>query len=438
MAKTIITLGREYCTGGRYIAKDVARALGIKLYDKELITMAAKNSGLSEEAVAASEKRHTHSLLYSLYTMGNDLPLGDQVFILQSRIIKQLADEGPCVIVGRCGDYVLRDRKDVLRIFVYAPKEWRLAYGKENNMLQAKDEKGIKDEIDKTDRNRAAYYNYYTQNRWGDAHNYDLAINAALGHEGEDILPEEVAYVMEDKTTGSTSNGAFAAAAAGCCGFPCWQAWMDLQDLREQIHDGCSVAVRIERRIRGQRDPIGVWMGLRGFGHDDAVLADYVLLNDPTADSDGAVNCTMAVTDFARYFTGRAIALRPKPRDTEANRPRRVSCDFVYSAEDDCWYLAQKGQRQLLPAEFSGWAACSPHDGIAHATTAHRTFRRMERTRTGGFRFPPEQTAAGGRCSVYIVDHTGTMQFAEVRLPAPPPPALPLLEANQSTEPSVS
>ena len=159
-------------------------------------------------------------------------------------------------------------------------------------------------------------------------------------------------------------------------------------------------------------------MGLRGFGHDDAVLADYVLLNDPTADSDGAVNCTMAVTDFARYFTGRAIALRPKPRNTEANRPRRVSCDFVYSAEDDCWYLAQKVQRQLLPAEFSGWAACSPHDGVAHATTAHRTFRRMERTRTGGFRFPSEQTDAGGRC--------------------PPPPALPLSEANQSTEPSVS
>ena len=125
MAKTIITLGREYCTGGRYIAEDVANALGIKLYDKELITMAAKHSGLSEEAVAASEKRHTHSLLYSLYTMGNELPLGDQVFILQSRIIKQLAEEGPCVILGRCGDYVLRERKDVLRVFIYAPVEWR-------------------------------------------------------------------------------------------------------------------------------------------------------------------------------------------------------------------------------------------------------------------------------------------------------------------------
>ena len=158
MAKTIITLGREYCTGGRYIAEDVANALGIKLYDKELITMAAKHSGLSEEAVAASEKRHTHSLLYSLYTMGNELPLGDQVFILQSRIIKQLAEEGPCVILGRCGDYVLRERKDVLRVFVYAPKEWRLEYAKTNPLVKAKDEKGIKDEVEKTDRNRSAYF----------------------------------------------------------------------------------------------------------------------------------------------------------------------------------------------------------------------------------------------------------------------------------------
>ena len=148
-----------------------------------------------------------------------------------------------------------------------------------------------------------------------------LVMAALMNRFGEDILPEEVAYVMEDKATGSTGNGAFAAAAAGCCGYPCWQAWMDLKDLRAQIHDGCSVAVRVERRVRGQRDSVGVWMGLRGFGHDDAVLADFVLLNDPTADTDGAVNCTMAVTDFLRYFTGRAIALRGKPRDVEADRP---------------------------------------------------------------------------------------------------------------------
>ena len=183
MKQCIVTLGREFCTGGRGMAEQVAAQLGIKLYDKELITLAAKDSGLSEEAVAASEKQHTHSLLYNLYTMGNDLPLSDKVFILQSRIIKDLAEQGPCVILGRCGDYVLRERKDVLRVFVYAPKEWRLEYAKTNPLVKAKDEKGIKEEVEKTDRNRSAYYNYYTQNRWGDAHNYDLAINAALGRE---------------------------------------------------------------------------------------------------------------------------------------------------------------------------------------------------------------------------------------------------------------
>lgn len=182
MAKTIITLGREYCTGGRYIAKDVARALGIKLYDKELITMAAKNSGLSEEAVAASEKRHTHSLLYSLYTMGNDLPLGDQVFILQSRIIKQLADEGPCVIVGRCGDYVLRNRTDVLRVFLHAPLEFRRRRAVADGLVPADaDERAVSAMLEKEDRRRAAYYNFYSEFRWGEAAHYDLCLNAALG-----------------------------------------------------------------------------------------------------------------------------------------------------------------------------------------------------------------------------------------------------------------
>ena len=155
-------------SGGNYIAEDVANALGIKLYDKELITMAAKHSGLSEEAVAASEKRHTHSLLYSLYTMGNELPLGDQVFILQSRIIKQLAEEGPCVILGRCGDYVLRERKDVLRVFIYAPVEWRRELAKTDPLVKAHDGgRASRKRSRRPTSNRAAYYNYYTQNRWG-------------------------------------------------------------------------------------------------------------------------------------------------------------------------------------------------------------------------------------------------------------------------------
>lgn len=186
MSKCIITLGREFCTGGYVVGERVAKELGVKMYDKELITIAAKESGLSEEAIAASEKQHTHSLLYSLYTMGNDLPLGDQVFILQSRIIKQLAEEGPCVILGRCGDYVLRENPNVLRVFIHAPIEWRLEWAKNpdnNPWFGGKTEDEILKEIQKTDKKRAAYYNYYTQNRWGEAHNYDLTLNAALGYD---------------------------------------------------------------------------------------------------------------------------------------------------------------------------------------------------------------------------------------------------------------
>ena len=269
-----------------------------------------------------------------------------------------------------------------------------------------------------------------------------LVMAALMNRWGEDILPEEVAYAMEDNATRSTGNAAFAAAAAGCCGFPCWQAWMDLQDLRTQIHDDCPVAVRVERRIRGQRDPVGIWMGLRGFGHDDAVMADYVLLNDPTADSDGSVNCTMALSDFLRYFTGRAIALRRKPRDAAADLPNRVRCELARSEDGRCYYFEQRGQRDPLPDDFSGWTAYTLHDGIAHATTAHRTFRRMERTPDGGLCFPPEQLAAGGRCSVYAVDQTGRMRVAEVRLPAPPrlpaaPPAAPQNDPQSTGQPDL-
>ena len=261
-----------------------------------------------------------------------------------------------------------------------------------------------------------------------------LVMAALMNRWGEDILPEEVAYAMEDGSTRSTGNTAFAAAAAGCCGYPCWQAWMDLADLREQIHDGCSVAVQVERRVRGQRDPVRLWMGLHGFGHDDAVMADFVLLNDPTADTDGAVNCTMALVDFMRYFTGKAIALRPKQRETEADRPRRLRCELRAGTQPGVYYFERRGEPADLPEDFSGWIACAPHDGVAHATTAHRTFLRCTRTEDGGVQFPPELLAAGGRCSVYAVDQTGTMRVAEVRLPKPKPvPASTEPKANGQT-----
>ena len=181
MEPMVITIAREYASGGSEIAQAVADKLGIPLYNKELITRAAKKSGLTEEAIAASENQRSGSLIYSLYMMGNTMPLADQVYILQSNVIKELAAEGSCVILGRCGDYVLRERSNVLSVFVYAPLEERIE--------RAKNRPGAKDLMDrqwevqlaKHDRARASYYNYYTENRWGEAKNYDLCLNAALG-----------------------------------------------------------------------------------------------------------------------------------------------------------------------------------------------------------------------------------------------------------------
>ena len=186
----VITMAREYASGGSEIAQAVADKLGIPLYNKELITLAAKKSGLTEEgdalhrrdeAVDASENQRSGSLIYSLYMMGNTMPLADQVYILQSNVIKELASQGPCVILGRCGDYVLRERPNVLRTFVYAPVADRVGRAKVRPDAKEMPDRMWESQLAKHDRARASYYNYYTENRWGEAKNYDLCLNAALG-----------------------------------------------------------------------------------------------------------------------------------------------------------------------------------------------------------------------------------------------------------------
>ena len=184
MKHTIITLSRQFCTGGINIAQQVAKTLNIPCYDKELITLAAKKSGLSEEAIAASEKRHTGSLLYGLYTMGADLPLNDQVFIIQSQVIRQLAEKGPCIIVGRCADYVLRDDPQVLSVFLHAGLEYRKEVGRKSGQLPREmDDRALENLIHKEDKRRSGYYNYYTEYRWGAAEHYDLCLNSEMGTE---------------------------------------------------------------------------------------------------------------------------------------------------------------------------------------------------------------------------------------------------------------
>ncbi|MEE1071829.1 MAG: cytidylate kinase-like family protein, partial [Cellulosilyticum sp.] len=131
--KLIITVGRQYGSGGRAIGKKLAEALGISFYNREIIELAAKRSGMSEEAFEKVDETAASSLLYSIatgsYMFGNyvspqvDLPLNDKLFIMQSEIIKSIAAKESCVIVGRCADYILKDRTDVINIFIHADKE---------------------------------------------------------------------------------------------------------------------------------------------------------------------------------------------------------------------------------------------------------------------------------------------------------------------------
>ncbi|MBQ3550230.1 MAG: cytidylate kinase-like family protein [Clostridia bacterium] len=186
--KSVITIGRQFGCGGRAICKRLSEELNIPFYDKELIEYAATKSGISPEVLEQYDEKATNSLLYSLsisaYSyagtgMNNPhLPLNDQLFISQSEVIKQLADEGPCIILGRCSDYVLRDRDDVLKVFVHCDIDNRV---KNVSQRLGIPENKAKDIIKKTEKRRASYYNYYTHRKWGDLSYFDLAINSALG-----------------------------------------------------------------------------------------------------------------------------------------------------------------------------------------------------------------------------------------------------------------
>ena len=180
---SIITIARQFGSGGREIGEELAKSLGVKCYDKELISLAAKESGIDPEVFENVDEKATNSLLYSLSLGINSfganygsaqLPVNDRLYLIQHKIIKQLADEGPCVFVGRCADYVLKDRNDTLKLFIYADMDYRI-----KRVIESKDIKDSKAEhiIDKTDKSRANYYNFYSGKKWGLTENYDLCIN---------------------------------------------------------------------------------------------------------------------------------------------------------------------------------------------------------------------------------------------------------------------
>ncbi len=185
MANSIITISRQFGSGGRFIAKKLAEKLGIPYYDNEIITLAAKESGYSEKIFENAEQMSTHSFLYSVSMFGTaagvyGLPLSDKVFLVQSDIIKKIAENGPCVIVGRCADYVLRDYPNVINFYLYSDLDSKInRYTKYYNN-DGKNDKEIKDEIVKRDKKRAGYYNYYTTQRWGEIQNYHLSIHTDM------------------------------------------------------------------------------------------------------------------------------------------------------------------------------------------------------------------------------------------------------------------
>ena len=205
--KIIITIARQYGSGGREIGERVAKILGIPLYDKEIITDAAAKGSLDEDIIKKVDESAANSLLYTL-AMGSNIlgttmhfgykmPLNDKLFILQSDIIKGYAKEGSCVIIGRCADYVLRDESNILRIFVFGDLDHR----KERVMQRHPDVTSaqVVDIINKTDKRRSSYYNFYTGQKWGKFDNYDLTVNSStLGIDGVVNSIVDIAKKMMD------------------------------------------------------------------------------------------------------------------------------------------------------------------------------------------------------------------------------------------------
>lgn len=178
MKKFVVTIGREYGSGGRVIGKAVAEKLGIKFYDDEIIELIAKESGLSIDAISRLDGTKTSSFLYNAFMATQSVPLNDEIFLAQSQVIKDLANKESCVIVSRCADYVLKDFANSFNIFVYAPIDERIERTKS---LYHDVVNNYESYVRKMDKKRADYYNYFTPKKWGDRSNYHMMIDSSIG-----------------------------------------------------------------------------------------------------------------------------------------------------------------------------------------------------------------------------------------------------------------
>ena len=194
MSNVIVTIARQYGSGGREVGKLLAAKEGMEYYDKNLIALASEKSGLDHDVIKEADEKATGSLLYAI-AMGVtsfgargigtafDLPINDKLFVAQTQVIKEAAENNSCVFVGRCADYVLKDEPKCIRVFIYSDFDARLRRVMESHPDLP--ESKVRDMIMKSDKQRANYYNYYTGNKWGKHENYDLMINTSkVGMEG--------------------------------------------------------------------------------------------------------------------------------------------------------------------------------------------------------------------------------------------------------------
>lgn len=182
----IITITRQYGSGGHEIGKMLSERLDIGFYDKELISLAAKESGTAPEIFAEADEKTANSLLYSLstglYNYGNgfstggmgDLPVNDRLYILQHKIIKEKAEQERFVVVGRCADYMLRHFDNVVKVYIYADIDARVKRAVDRHEINPS---RAKQAVLKADKNRANYYSFYSGQKWGAPGNYDLCLN---------------------------------------------------------------------------------------------------------------------------------------------------------------------------------------------------------------------------------------------------------------------
>lgn len=187
MGHTVITIGRQFGSGGGMVAVEIGKRLGIPVYDNELISRAAEESGFSKELFTRSDEKRSLFSLSGFFAPwrnmhGGESFLGDDaMFKIQSDVIREIAEKGPAILIGRCSDYILRDM-ETLDVFVCAPMDYRIRRICEREGLTEKEAEAL---IQRKDKTRSTYYNYYTLETWGEAAGYDLCIDSSiLGIEG--------------------------------------------------------------------------------------------------------------------------------------------------------------------------------------------------------------------------------------------------------------